>query len=300
MRERTASVEYRAQQDVEPTLADIASALASFGYRVTRWTHSDVEPGKGPIDPEPCDLAVAWHGMHILQESGLAKLRRCGAKVLFLEYAWWDRGLSFQADPRGTNGAASWARWPEEWHGTDRGLKVSPGPLLACLQGEYDAASRRISPHFAKNCDFVTFLARYSRLPVVVRPHPETQCDRWTRAAIREAGVEVDDASRPIEEAVERASAVATLSSACGVTAMEMGKPVLVYGTAAYRRPGAVYCLDNRPIGTLAATEAIRRGTCELSADLIADTLATLRKHTLYRRDLPGCLRPILEAIRAA
>jgi hypothetical protein len=288
-------VEYRYGQDLSPFLDEVAEGMKYLGFDVSRWTHDGILKGRGAVPPMPSDVVVTWYGNHPAQNRAIAMARSHGSKVLFMEYAWWDRETAFQMDPCGTNGRASWARWPKTWTGLAKNLPVRSGALLVTLQGEYDATSKRISPWFSSNAEFVEFLCRNSKLPVVIRPHPYTHLGKETKQAIRQCGAFLDDKKRPIEFSLEDCAAVATLTSQCGVLALERQLPVLVYGMAAFRCPGAVFCMDGSPLQTQIVTGALRAGVCNLSIEIQAEVLATLRSHVIYRKDLPQILKPFVE-----
>ena len=91
------------------------------------------------------------------------------------------------------------------------------------------------------------------------------------------------------------ARALACVNSSCGVEALGTGLPVLCYGQAIYRHPGAVYCLDDDPQATRDATESLAAGRCDLFREPAAEVVSRIVSHQWPVAEIPRRLPPLVE-----
>ena len=294
----TILVEARKDANVRPALDLIAETCRSLGHDVFRW--------RGPLSgrvpywrhPFPCDLAVLFNGTHIKYASSLARFKQMGAKLLFVELGWHPQKGTVQIDPAGINARASWASEALDAVGVTL-LKVrEQGDLLVLMQLDGDTQITELSPWFANMRQFVTHICRHSALPVRVRAHPLASPDASLVREVEALGGTWDQ-SASLREALTRCKAVACVNSSSGVEALAQRLPVLCYGLANYRLPGAVFSLTNRPEETVDATEQLATGNCSLSAERCAATLTRVLDHQWPFAEIPRRLPAILEPLLA-
>lgn len=293
-------------QPATPTLEGIAESLQSLGHEVLRWTHFE---GRGGPLPE-CDLAFLWNGLHpVYWEAIFFLWRRGQAKLVFLELGWLPQGTTFQLDGGGINALANWAGSLDP-KPTGEPVSARPGDLLVALQSDSDMQLlwKSLSPWFQAANPFLKHLAEHSQLPMRIRPHPTAGCHPSTIKFVEECDRMTWDAAPTLEESMESAAAVAVINSTCGLRALEIGLPVLCYGSAIYRYPGAVYCMSDNGAETARVTgdlkvhrlhAAVPRdaqlcGTCELDKGAQRAVIEHILQHQYTLDDLPGCLEPFL------
>jgi hypothetical protein len=264
----TILVEARRDENSAPALDRIAATCRRLGHDVFRW--------RGPLSGRvpywrslfACDLAILWNGAHPRYARTVAALQARGTPVLYVELGWHPQRGTIQIDPAGVNARASWAAEPLSSIGRTPLTVRGGGDLLVVLQLDRDTQITQLSPWFKGMRSFVEFISRHSVLPVRVRVHPREpggiaasgQMPAWGRGL---ADMSWDD-SPTLAAALARAKAVACINSSCGVEALSAGLPLLCYGKAIYRHPGAVYCLTDDAAATAAATAALAAGTCGL------------------------------------
>ena len=293
----TILVEARKDANVRPALDLIAETCRGLGHDVFRW--------RGPLSgrvpywrhPFQCDLAVLFNGTHVKYASSLARLRQMGAKLLFVELGWYPQKGTVQIDPAGINARASWADEPLKVAGVTP-LKVrKQGDLLVLMQLDSDTQITELSPWFTNMREFVTHVCRHSALPVRVRAHPLAPPDANLVREVEKLGGFWDH-SVSLAEALKCCKAVACVNSSSGVEALAQRLPVLCYGMANYRQPGAVYCLTNCAKETVQATSELAAGSSSLQEERCAAVLAQVLNHQ-WRFDqipqrLPAMLTPLL------
>lgn len=295
----TILVEARRDPPPGAALDAIAATCRGQGHDVFRW--------RGPISGRvphwrwvfPCDLAIVWNGMTPHYRPALARLRRKGTPLLFVEMGWNPQRGHIQIDPAGINAAASWAAQPLGSRGRTP-LTVRPGgDLLVVLQLDWDTQITRLSPWFADMHRFVEFVCRNSALPVRVRRHPRFQPPQEFIDRVGKLGG-VWDESPSLAAAMEGARALACVNSSCGVEALAAGLPVLCYGAANYRHAGAVYCLDDDADATRQATAELAAGGSSLFAEPMAELTSRILSHQWPLAEIPRLLPPLVEAALAS
>ena len=290
----TILVEDRIAPLARPALDAIAETCRGLGHEVFRWRG----PFSGPVGHWrrlfPCDLAVLFNGTHPRYRPYVHRLRMSGAKLLYVEVGWNPQRGTCQIDPCGINAAASWSKPPLEAVG-DTPLAVrDSGELLVVLQLDNDTQITQHSPHFRHMRGMLEFLGRHSQLPIRVRQHPLAPPDDSLRQLVIAAGGRWDT-SPSLAQAMVTCRAVACVNSSCGVEAMAAGLPVLCYGEAVYRHPGAVYCLDGNPENTRQATAELAAGRCSLSVERTAAALARVSEHQWPHAEIPQRLPALIE-----
>jgi hypothetical protein len=171
--------------------------------------------------------------------------------------------------------------------------------LLVVLQLDRDTQITQLSPWFDNMRSFVEFVCRNSVLAVRVRAHPREQPEEGFRRRVIELGGGWD-ASPSLAVAMAQAKALACINSSCGVEAIAAGLPVLCYGQAIYREPGAVICLDDDPAATRAATEALVDGKCEAYRDVMDAVLHRILANQWSLDEVAVRLPPLLTAALSA
>jgi len=292
---KTILVEARKDPNAKPTMDALAAACNDAGYRVVRW--------RGPLSGRVphgrriprCDLAVLFNGTHWKYNRALGKLRRMRAGILFVELGWYPQTETFQLDHQGINAAASWVGEPLESQGRTP-LRVRPtGDLLLILQHDGDTQIAGMSPWFPGMHALVEHVCRYSSLPVRVRAHPRRQPDESVVDLVNRLPCTWDRAGS-LSEALKTCRAVACVNSSGAVEALANRLPVLCYGNAVYRYPGAVYCLRNDGKSTSAATEALAEGRCHVFEERVDAVLSRIQAKQWTIQEIPHRLPAVLDA----
>jgi hypothetical protein len=289
-----------ARRDPQPgaALDAIAATCKSLGHDVFRWRG----PQSGRVPHWrwlfPCDLAIVWNGMTERYQPALQKLRRRGTPLLFTELGWYPQRGHIQIDPAGINAVASWAAEPLKSRGRTPLAVRQSGDLLVVLQLDWDTQITRLSPWFADMQSFVEFLCRNSALPVRVRHHPRQRPPAEFIERVQQLGGTWDE-SPSLAAALQGARALACVNSSCGVEALAAGLPVLCYGLANYRHPGAVYCLDDGPQATRVATESLAAGRCDLFQEPANEAASRILSRQWAFAEIPQRLPPLVEAALA-
>jgi capsular polysaccharide biosynthesis protein len=135
-------------------------------------------------------------------------------------------------------------------------------------------------------------------LPVRVRAHPLAPPDANLVRDVERLGGSWDR-SASLAEALKCCKAVACVNSSSGIEALAHRLPVLCYGLANYRQPGAVYCLTNRGEETVQATEELAAGSCSLYEERCAATLKRILDHQWPFDEIPKRLPTMLTRLLA-
>jgi hypothetical protein len=269
-------VESRKDERHRDQLDLIATTLQENGYHVARW--------RGPLSGRvacsrrllDCDLAILCNGTTDPYRPVLKHLKRAGIDTLFVELGWYPQSGTLQIDPDGINASASWVNEPL-MQATKTPLSVRPsGDLLVLLQHEQDTQITCQSPHFSKMSTFLVHLAKHSALPLRVRSHPKFPIEDDVRQAATEFGIGWD-CNPSLKDSLESCQAVACINSSGAVEALAERLPVLCFGHAIYRHPGAVYCLNRDGAEVAAVTQELAAGRC---------TLVTEKVDAIFRRIL--------------
>ena len=263
-----------ARRDPAPGVAldCIAATCRRLGHDVFRWRG----PRSGRVPhwrwPFPSELAILWNGSHPRYARAANIFRRRKTKLLFAELGWHPQKDMIQIDPQGINAQASWAAEPLAATGRTPLPIRAKGDLLVVLQLDRDSQITQLSPWFPNMSRFVEFICRHSALPVRVRAHPRELPAANFRQRVLDLGG-VWDASPSLAAALQSARALACVNSSCGVEALDAGWPVLCYGEANYRHPGAVLCLDDDSSATRQATAALATGQAPLFREPIEEVV---------------------------
>lgn len=296
---RTILVEVRKDPICAAMLDAMAETCGSLGHRVVRW--------RGPLSGRMpygrslpvCDLAILFNGAHRSYRPVMARLQAWGVATLMVELGWHPQANRYQVDPRGVNASASWAREPIEVE-CSTPVRVRPhGDLLLLTQLDNDTQITEQSPWFASMDQLIRFICSASALPVRVRPHPKSPDMERLQVVVAECGACWDD-SPSLAAAVARGRAAACVNSSAAIAALDAGMPVLCYGNAIYRHPGAVYCLDQDPSATLAATGEVASGKCSLSQEKIAALVQRIVNRQWTVPEVPNRLPPLISELLAA
>ena len=294
----TILVEARKDANVRPALDLIAETCRRLGHDVFRW--------RGPLSgrvpywrhPFECDLAILFNGSHAKYSSVLDRLKKDGAQLLFVELGWHPQKGTVQIDPAGINARASWANEPLVVTGKTPLEVRDQGDLLVLMQLDSDTQITELSPWFANMQQFVTHVCRHSALPVRVRAHPLSPPDARLVHEVEELGG-TWDRSASLAAALVDCRAIACVNSSSGVEALAQRLPVLCYGLANYRQPGAVYCLTNGAEETIKATQELAAGNCSLFEERCAATVKRVLDHQWPFAEIPRRLPAILEPLLA-
>lgn len=295
---RTILVEVRRDPTCAAMLDAMAETCHELGHRVVRW--------RGPLSGRMpygrslpvCDLAILFNGTHRTYRPVLARLQAWGAATLMIELGWHPQANHYQVDPRGVNASASWASDPIDVEGNTP-LPIRPaGDLLLLMQLDNDTQITEHSPWFGSMEQLIRLVGSCSALPVRVRLHPKSPNREQIRKLTADAGAEWDH-SPSLEAALARCRAAACVNSSAAVAALDAGLPVLCYGNAIYRHPGAVYCLDADPEATTAATSEIAGGNCSLSQEKIAALVERIIARQWTTAEVPARLPPLVDQLLA-
>jgi hypothetical protein len=286
-----------ARRDPQPGVAldAIAATCRELGHDVFRWRGP--QSGRVPYWRHlfHCDLAIVWNGLNPKYDRAMATLRGRRTPTLFVELGWFPQRGHIQIDPAGINASASWAAEPLASACLTPQPVRSTGDLLVVLQLDRDVQITRMSPWFANMQTFVAFLCRHSALPVRVRHHPRFEPPVEFIEKVRQLGGTWDN-SPSLGTALAGARALACINSSCGVEALAAGLPVLCYGLANYRFPGAVACLDDDPAATRQATELLAAGYCDLYQEPMAEVVSRILAHQWPVAEIHERLPPLVEA----
>lgn len=292
----TILIEDRKDLNSHRVLQAIANTCRSLGHDVFRWRspHSGRVPHWRHIFR--CDLAILFNGTHLIYGPALERLRQMEAKRLYVELGWNPQAGTCQIDPAGINARASWARAPLHVVGQTPLATRPTGNLLVVLQLDTDTQITQQSPWFRSMRQFLDFLCLHSRLPLCVRAHPKSKDVDSLRELALSRGAEWDQ-SASLAEAFRHSRAVACINSSGGVEALSHGLPVLCYGNAIYRHPGAVYCLDDRPEATRAVIDELAAGQCSLQAERVTAALKRVMDHQWTVAEIPERLPALLQRV---
>jgi hypothetical protein len=291
----TILVEARKDANVRPALDLIAQTCRSLGHDVFRW--------RGPLSGRvpywrhlfDCDLAILFNGTHGRYAQVLELLKSRETKLLFVELGWHPQKGTVQVDPAGINARASWANEPLQVVGQTPLAVRRCGDLLVLMQLDSDTQITELSPWFANMRQFVTHACRHSALPVRVRAHPLAPPDLAFVNEVEALGGSWDD-SISLADAMRSCKAVACVNSSSGIEALAHKLPVLCYGLANYRHPGAVYRLTNRGEETRNVTERLLRGDCDLFVEHSSAALERVLSHQWVLADIPGQLPALIHS----
>ena len=292
----TILVEARKDPNVRPALDLIAETCRSLGHDVFRW--------RGPLSgrvgywrhPFPCDLAILFNGTHAKYAPALLRLKKMRAQLLFVELGWHPQKGTVQIDPEGINARANWAAQPLNEVGMTPWKVRRQGDLLVLMQLDSDTQITELSPWFANMHQFVTHLCRHSALPVRVRAHPLAPPSPALVQEVERLGG-VWDRSACLADAMVGSRAIACVNSSSGIEALAQRLPVLCYGLANYRQPGAVYCLSNHGEETGRATKELAAGQCSLYEERCTAILTRVLDHQWPFAEIPRRLPALVEAI---
>jgi hypothetical protein len=249
--------------------------------------------------PFPSELAILWNGSHPRYARAANIFRRRKTKLLFAELGWHPQKNMIQIDPQGINAQASWAAEPLTAIGRTPLPVRARGDLLVVLQLDRDSQITQLSPWFPSMRAFVEFVCRHSALPVRVRAHPRELPDASFRQRVRELGGTWDE-SPSLAAALESAKALACVNSSCGVEALDAGLPVLCYGEANYRHPGAVFCLGDDSSATRQATAALAAGHAPLFREPIKEVVRRILARQWPVSEIDERLPALLEQVWAS
>jgi hypothetical protein len=166
------------------------------------------------------------------------------------------------------------------------------------MQLDNDTQITEHSPSFASMEQLIRFVCSHSELPVRVRPHPKSPNLKRLEQVAAHCKAEWGD-SPSLEAALARCRAAACVNSSAAVAALDAGLPVLCYGNAIYRHPGAVYCLDADPVATHAATREIASGSSSLSRENIAALVERIVARQWTTSDVATRLPSLIEDLLA-
>ena len=205
---------------------------------------------------------------------------------MFVELGWHPQRGTFQIDPIGINSAASWVSQPLVGS-PDQPLQIkSSGDLLVIMQDDADTQITHRSPYFLNMHQFVSHISEFSALPVRIRFHPRHQPSNEVVRFIADNHIEIDR-SATFYEALQSCRAVASVNSSSAVEAMANRIPVLCFGDAIYRHPGATYCLSSNGAMTRQATEQILIGESELFENLVTEMVDRILRKQLTIEQIP-------------
>lgn len=277
----------------------MAEACQHMGHCVVRW--------RGPLSGRMpygralpvCDLAILFNAAHRTYRPVMARLQAWGVATLMVELGWHPQANRYQVDSRGVNASASWAREPLEVEGNTP-VQIRPrGDLLLLMQLDNDTQITEHSPWFASMEQLIRFVSGNSVLPVRVRAHPKSPHNKQLRQLAQECGAHWDD-SPSLEAALHSARAAACVNSSAAVAALDARLPVLCYGNAIYRHPGAVYCLDGNPAATIAVTREIANGSSSLSQEKMAALVERIVGRQWTTGEVATRLPPLIADLLAA
>jgi hypothetical protein len=287
-----------ARRDPQPAAAldAIAATCRGLGHDVFRWRG----PQSGRVPHWrwlfPCDLAIVFNGLNPKYDRAMATFRSRGTPVIHVELGWHPQRGHIQIDPAGINANASWAREPLTRPAVTPLAVRERGDLLVVLQLDRDTQITRLSPWFANMQAFVEFMCRNSALPVRVRHHPRWRPPEEFIARVWRLGGTWDE-SPSLSAAMEEARALACVNSSCGVEALAAGLPVLCYGRANYRHPGAVYCLDDEPEATRSVTQLLAAGRCVLFQEPVDEVVERILSRQWPVSEISRRLPALIEAV---
>lgn len=294
----TIVVEARLDPNCSGVLDALAAGCAALGHDVRRW--------RGPISRRvpysrrlpSCDLAILFNGAHHTYQKPLQKLRAMRAQLLFVELGWRPQVGTFQLDSQGINAAASWAREPIATSaGPELPLRTD-GDLLVVLQDDDDTQIIDHSPWFAGMDDFVSHLVKYGQLPLRIRPHPRHPPCPALLARCRQARCTIDQ-SPSLAAALASCRAVACVNSSAAVEALSARLPVLCFGRAVYRHPGAVYCCTDDGSVTRDVTASLAAGFSELSVQAVDEVARRIVARQWTIEQIPQRLPKLITSIVA-
>jgi hypothetical protein len=296
---RTILVEVRKDPVCAAMLDAMAETCGDMGHRVVRW--------RGPLSGRMpygrslpvCDLAILFNGAHRSYRPVMARLQAWGVATLMVELGWHPQANRYQVDHRGVNASASWAREPIETDGNAPLSIRRQGDLLLLMQLDNDTQISEQSPWFSSMEQLIRFVCSSSELPVRVRRHPKSPQVEHLRGIVEECGAEWD-ASSSLEGALAGCRAAACVNSSAAVAALDAGLPVLCYGNAIYRHPGVVYCLNQDPLATIAATKEIASGMSSLNQEKIAKLVQRIVARQWTAADVAARLPPLVADLLAA
>lgn len=282
----TAIVEKNGPDSIHPVLDGLRNAIRGFGYRTTYW---DRRRHRLPQS----NLLVIWNwNLYPLLKDLYG---HSSARKLYVEKGWFeDRDYVMQVDNQGTGSNASWAGDALVWK-SEGPLQVrSAGHLLICLRFERAGGSiDNPLPDFQDNLDWLRHFAQVEiPMSVVVRPHfanmrraHETE---ELRQLVASKGWAWSDGTEQVTDLMSDVRAVAVVDSTVGSKALDLGLPVLCYGTPVYRRNRVVYCLGPDVEKTSQALQEVAENKCSLDAGAVKGMVTLMKSKEWRPEDVAG------------
>lgn len=277
-------------KDTYPPLAPVMNALAgageALGAEVVRWHDSKPWPG-GHLD-----AALICNGWDRGREKKHNTVldRMANRPTFWVENGWLTQATSFQLDPVGINGLASWAREPLGLNGRHLLTVRKEGDVLIALQSDGDSNLWHpdLAPIFQTNKQLLQHFASACPLPMRVRPHPRyPKCG--AEALVDEHPLMTWDTSETFATALEGARAVAMINSTSGIEAIAAGLPLLTYGRNVYtHHPGVVFQMTGLEACTTEVLSALWDG--QLWSGLYRDLQLAMVNRILNRQWYEGQL----------
>ena len=271
---------------VRPTMDAISDALKD--YKVKIWAWSKIEP------PHVADVTFFWNGTSLAHRELAKTILERGDRVIFVEHGWLPQTSTVQMDMEGVNANASWCK-EELTFRKGRHVKVTDGRMLVICQRDNDSQIRMHSPFFSCMREYLEHLRDNSELDMVIRLHPRSpvlEIQEYLDVIVNADNMTIDG-NKDLSLSLSQSSCVATINSGVGIQTLQAKKPLLVYGEAIYRHPGAVYCMDpdfTKDVTTELQTE------CSLYSNAQTKMLERIMEHQLTIGD-DGLKEFILKAL---
>lgn len=220
-----------------------------------------------PIDKDT-DAIILWNAKHPFYEPVNEYLRLNKIPKIVVELGWYPQLDTVQIDTsgKGFNTDLDWWKEPLTQKRIPFGnTEEFSKPILALLQWSEDTQIHQRSPHFKSVAQWLQFLGDHSSRPVKVRAHPRHEPTKTERYLVNNHENLSWDEEKNLWFSVENVAGVATINSSAIVEILtkslyRMNIPILCYGDAVYRAPGAVHCMDNDGERTQEITKYLSTG----------------------------------------
>lgn len=294
----TILVDSRTHAYGKSVLDAMAAVCADLGHRCLRW-HSlgNLDTSLRLMVVGKPDLVIIYNGLNCEHRSWRYRLERTGATKLYTEAGWYPQRDHWQVDPSGINANAGWVSLPL----TSQPKTPLPirdrGDLLVIMQFDCDTQlSPLMSPWFPDMFSLVKFLVEHSRLPLRLRKHPRHDVDPRIVELAHARNIPWDEAPT-LAESLHSCRAVATINSSSGVEVLANRLPVLCYGRAVFRHPGAVCCLGPDGQQTTTATQALVEGRSPIFQEPLGEVLGRIISHQWSLADVPQRLPGLIDKL---
>ncbi|MDF1843904.1 MAG: hypothetical protein P1U77_20905 [Rubripirellula sp.] len=201
-----------------------------------------------------------------------------------------------QLDPNGINASASWSGAVNVSKRCSPISSLPGNDILVVMQHDRDTQITKQSPWFDSMADFLEFLLPILGDRAIVRKHPRHRISRRAAQSIRKHRSRMCG-ERSFRDAINNKSAICCINSSAAIEALAHRIPVLCFGSAIYRYPGAVYTLTRDQNEIKSSIAEVDSGSVSLCDEAIQTLMGEIESHQITAETLET---QVLERVSAA